>query len=60
MSRRENKNSHFMLSTISPKIVPLVRYCGKILKSLTSHRRHYGACALHAGYFWPQTHSQNL
>ena len=57
----ENQNTHFMLNNFSiPKIVPFMRYCGKILLSRENYKRKYGASALHAGYLRLQTHSQNM
>ena len=40
-----------------PKIVPLVRQCGKILYRRSGHRRQYDASVLHAAYLRLQTHT---
>jgi hypothetical protein len=42
-----------------PKIIPFMRYCRKILQSRESHRRKWGACALHAGYLRLKARIQN-
>jgi len=39
-----------MFNNFFLKIVPFMRYCGKIWQSRTDHRWQYGACALHAGW----------
>jgi len=56
---RENQNAHFIYSIFFflSKIVPFIRWCGKILLSPRSHRWQYVACALHVGYLRLQTHT---
>jgi hypothetical protein len=43
-----------------PKIVPFIKYCGKILYSRAGHKWPCGECAFHAGYLRLQTHAQNM
>jgi len=43
-----NQNTHFVFSNVFPKIMSLMRYCGKLMYSAAHHRQQYGACALHA------------
>jgi hypothetical protein len=45
--------SHFFL-----KIVPFIRKCGKVMWIGTVHGLQCGACALHVGYVWLQTHTE--
>jgi hypothetical protein len=54
--------THFTFSNVSflSKIVSFLRQCRKIQYSRTGHRWKYGACALHAGYLWLPTHTQNM
>jgi len=47
---RENQNRHFVFNNFFSKIVPFMRYCGKILYSQTGHKWQYGTSALYAGY----------
>ena len=47
---RENQNTQFNFNNFLPqKIVPFLKYCGKISYILTENRWQYGACAIHAG-----------
>jgi len=60
----EKMKTHFMLS-IPPspppsKILPFVRYCGRILNRRTGYRLQHGTCALHTGYLRLQVHTQNI
>jgi len=57
----EKIKTHILCSLFSfSKIVPFMRFCGKIRYSRTGHRRQYGACALYAGYLRLQTHTHNI
>ena len=58
-SCRENWNSHFISSNVFSKIVPFMRYCGKILYS-GSENWKFGSCVLNAGYLRLQTHTLRL
>jgi hypothetical protein len=55
---RKSEHTFYVQQRFSPKIVPLMAKCGKILYSRTGHRSQYGACALHDGYLRLQTHSE--
>jgi len=47
----ENQNTHILYSVnFVSKIMPFMRYCGKILEGWAGHRRQYSACALHTEY----------
>ena len=54
----KRKKTHFMFNNFFPKIVPFMRYCGKILYSHGGYRWQYYACALQAGLLRLQTHTQ--
>jgi len=58
----EYQNKHFSFNNIyfPPKILPLIRRCGKIRQSGADHRWLYGSRSLHAGHLRLQTHSRNF
>jgi hypothetical protein len=55
----ENKTHYFVQWFFFPKIVPFMRYRGKILSSGAGHKWQYGACTFRAEYLRLQTHYQN-
>jgi hypothetical protein len=57
---REHQNIDFMLSFFFFRIVPFMRWRGKISESRASHGWHYGECAFHAGCLRLQTHTRNI
>jgi hypothetical protein len=63
-SRRGNKDTHFMLNTISPIIAPFVRQCGKMWKSWRGHRWHchttHAHCMLDDKVYWPSLRICNI
>jgi hypothetical protein len=58
-SCRGDQNTHFVFRNSFSKIVPFMKYCGKILSSGASHRWQYDACKLRAGYLRLKIHSHN-
>ena len=56
---RENKNTHFMCNNFLEKMYCLRDNVEKIVQP-GSHRRQYGAWALHAGYLRTHKHIQNM
>ena len=55
-----NQNTFLYIYNCFLKIVPFIRWSGKIRYNRKVHRWQYGACALRAGYLRLQTHTQNM
>ena len=56
---RKNQDT-FYVHYLFSKIMPFMRWGGKILYSWAGHTWQYGTCTLHAGYISLQTHTQNM
>ena len=57
---RENQNTHFMFNICFTKIMPFMRWCGKILYSWAGHGWQYSAYTLHAGQLRLQINTHNM
>jgi len=58
---KNKKKTYFTFKIfLFSKIVPFMRYCGRVCCSRTGHRWQYGACTLNSEHGRIQTHTQNM